>query len=556
MTEEEKAETGKKIEAHVSKYKEKIVKSIVKLMKEYPIIGAVNMEGMPASSLQSMRAQLRGQVVISMTKRRVMRYAFDEVKNEKKDIEKLIPHLKGMPALLFTKENPFKLFKVIKQNKTPAPAKPGQIAPKDISVKAGPTPFAPGPVIGELGAIGIKSEVKDGKIHIKEDSIIVKEGEEIKANVAGMLTRLGIEPMEIGLDLVAVYEDGVIYDKKVLDIDEEGFMNNLNNAIRWGFNLAVEIGHFTKETVSAMIPKAFRESKSVALEAGVMNDATKEELLAKAEAQASALKAEAKIPDAPAKEGKKEPEKKEEAKAEEKPAEEKKEEAPKEEKKEEPKAEEAPKEEAKAEEPKAEEKPKEKEKPADEPKKEEVKEEQKAEEAPKAEEKPAEEKKEALEEKQEEIVEELKEIKEEVKEEEKDPDLKEVKKIEKEVEKVEEKQVEVDKEKQKLPSTEKVILNAIDKNKEAKKPVVEKKEGTPERVIDPDKQKQAKEGEEMFEKLKQKGTLRGIEEDEKKVEGPKTPEEIIEQARKKQMEKQDEVPSAHDLLKRKQQQNK
>ena len=320
-----------KHEAHVSKYKEKVVKDLVKLMKEYPIIGAINMENMPASSLQGMRSKLRDQVVISMTKRRVMKYAFDAVKAEKKGIEKLVPYLKGMPALLFTKENPFSLFKVIKQNKSPAPAKAGQIAQKDIKVSTGPTPFAPGPDIGELVAIGLKTEVKDGKIQIKEDAIVAKEGDEINAVTASMLARLGIEPMEIGLDLTAVYEEGVIYDKNVLDIDEEAFMADLNNAVRWGLNLAVELGHFTKETVGVMIPKAFREAKGVAMEAGIMNDVTKEELLGKAERQATSLKTEANIPDAPPKEEKKEEPKEEETpKVEEKPvAEAKKEETPK-----------------------------------------------------------------------------------------------------------------------------------------------------------------------------------------------------------------------------------
>ena len=39
-------------------------------------------------------------------------------------------------------------------------------------------------------------------IAVKEDKVVVKEGDEIPANVAGMLTRLGIEPMEVGLHIV------------------------------------------------------------------------------------------------------------------------------------------------------------------------------------------------------------------------------------------------------------------------------------------------------------------------------------------------------------------
>ncbi|MEE9525647.1 MAG: 50S ribosomal protein L10 [Candidatus Woesearchaeota archaeon] len=586
-------------EAHVSKYKKKVVKEIVKLMKEYPIVGAINMENMPAGSLARMRQQLREQCVIRMAKRRVMKYAFDEIKAEKKGINELVPHLKGMPALLFTKENPFSLFKFIKQKKSSAPAKAGQEAPRDIVVKAGPTPFVPGPVISELSGVGIKTEVKDGKIHIKEDAVVAKEGDVINAALAGLLQRLGIEPMEIGLDLVAVYEDGVIYDKKVLDIDEDKFMEDMQNAARWAFNLAVEVGHYTKETVGVLVPKAFREAKSVALEAGVMNDVTKEEILAKAEAQAQSLKAEAKIEVGAAKSAPKEEvkpeEKKEEApKVEAKPAEEpkveekkeevKEEPAPVEEKKEEPAPEEPKVEEKKEEEkpaepapevkeePKVEEKPVEESKP-EEPKVEEKKEEPKVEapeaevkEAPKAEaeakpepelpdtskvitdaiEKNEEAKKEKeetitpenVEEKEEEVKEELEEIKEKVEAEEKDPDSKEITELQEEVKEVEEKLEKVEDVKEKIPPTEKIIIQ------KKEEPKVE------ERQIDPEKQKKAQEGEALFEQLKKKGTLRGVEKEEvKRPSEPKSPQEIIAEAHKK-MEK-DEVPSAHELLKKK-----
>ena len=85
--------------------------------------------------------------------------------------------------------------------------------------------FSPGriptSIIGELGAIGIKAGIEGGKVAIKEDAVVVKDGEVINANVAAILTRLGIEPMEIGLDLVAAYEKGSIFDKKILGVDEQ-----------------------------------------------------------------------------------------------------------------------------------------------------------------------------------------------------------------------------------------------------------------------------------------------------------------------------------------------
>ena len=45
-----------KVEAHVADYKKEIVSNIINLINEYPIMGVVNMENLPAPQLQAMRA--------------------------------------------------------------------------------------------------------------------------------------------------------------------------------------------------------------------------------------------------------------------------------------------------------------------------------------------------------------------------------------------------------------------------------------------------------------------------------------------------------------------
>ncbi len=507
-----------KKEPHVAKYKKDLVEDFARLIKEYPIIGAVNLENLPAPQLNKMRLQLRGMVVLKMGKRRLLKLAIEKAKKDKPGIEKIEQYLKGMPALLFTKENPFKLYKIVQKSKSTAPAKAGQTAPYDIAIPAGPTPFAPGPIIGELGMLGIKTSVEGGKVAVVKDSIVVKEGEEIKPKVAGLLTRFGIEPMEIGLDIVAVYENGTIYKKNVLAIDEKKFMQDLQNAHRWAFNLAVEAGYYTKEVVETIIPKAFNEAKALAREANIMCDLLAEEMVEKAERQALSLKTEAKIPEA----AEEKPKPKEEPKVEEKKPEPVKEEksAEPEPPKEEPKVEEKkpepvkeeksaepepPKEEPKKEEKKPEPKPEpvKEEKPKEEPKIEEAK----PEEIPEPEEKKPEPVKE--EPKKEEIKEKLEKIEEEVKEEQAKPEPK----IE-EVEKIEEEVKEVEKE---IPSAHELKLKR-DLDTEEPKP-----------------KKEHVEAENLYEELKKKGTLRGVEKEkeEEKPKGKLSPQEIIEQHKKK-----------------------
>ena len=250
--------------------KKEIVKRIVTLGKQYPIIGILNMEGMPAGSLLQMKKQLRGKVELVMTRKTLIQHGLKDLKLENGD--KLIENVKGMPALMFTKDNPFALYRIIKKNKTPAAAKPGQIAPRDIIIPAGPTPFTPGPVISEFAALGIKAGVEGGKVAVKQDATVVREGEPIEAKLASMLQRLGIEPMEIGLDLSCVYEKGIIYPKSVLDIDEVKFMQDLIGASSGALNVAVDIGYMTKDNIEVFIAKAYREAKAVGEEGKITTD--------------------------------------------------------------------------------------------------------------------------------------------------------------------------------------------------------------------------------------------------------------------------------------------
>ena len=143
----------------VSDTKKKLVQELVRAIKEYPIVAIVNFENLPAQQLQKMRAMLREKgVIISMARKRLITLALKESKNS--DIEKLIEKIKGMPALLFSKDNPFSLYATLQRNKSEAPAKAGQTSPKEIVVKAGATNFAPGPIISELATVGIKTKIQ------------------------------------------------------------------------------------------------------------------------------------------------------------------------------------------------------------------------------------------------------------------------------------------------------------------------------------------------------------------------------------------------------------
>ena len=281
--------------AHVAEYKKKEVIEIVKLLQEYPIIGVLNMENMPAGQLVRMRKKIRQSANMRMSKKSLIIRAIEQVKDKKPGLEKLNDNLGGMPALIFTKENPFKIYKYIAQNKSPAFAKSGQLAPKDLVIPAGATPFAPGPIISEFGSIGIKTGVEAGKVTVRADTVVVKSGQKISDKVSSILMRMDIKPMEIGLDLVAVYENGIVFGREILAVDEEKYLADITQASAWAINLSVESGFPTKDTIEIMIGKAHNDAKNVAVEAAIPEPEVLDLILAKAEREMLAVKSEAKL---------------------------------------------------------------------------------------------------------------------------------------------------------------------------------------------------------------------------------------------------------------------
>ena len=278
----------------VSERKKEEVRRLEEELKKYPVIGLLDMFKLPAKQLQEIREKLRGKAKIKMMKKSVIKIAMENV--DRKGIKELEKTIQNQPALLFSETDPFELARTIESSKSSAAAKEGDIAPKDIVVKAGKTSLKAGPVIGELQRIKIPVGVEGENIVIKEDTVVVRKGETIDKNVADVLMKLGIEPIEISLNLLAMWEDGVVYPKELLFIPLEKYENDVRLAYQHAFNLSIEIGFVTKDNISFLLQKAYREAVSLAKEAGVITKETVGEMLSRAYAHMIAIKE--KIPSA------------------------------------------------------------------------------------------------------------------------------------------------------------------------------------------------------------------------------------------------------------------
>ena len=262
------------------------VEEVKQLLNSYSVIGVLNMHKLPARQLQQIRHSL-DKTVIKMSKKTLLAMAIDGA--DKNNLSKIKDNLSGSVALLLSNDNPFKLFKILKENRSPASAKVGDIATKDIIIQKGSTGLSPGPAISTLQKIGLKASVQGGKIAILQDKVVCKAGEIITEDTAAVLGLLKIEPLEIGLNLTVAYEDGIIYVKNDLDIDVDAYINEIQKGVQQAFNLSINTGYPTKQTIELMIQKTFMETKSLCIEAGILEKDFIDDILIKAIREAKSL---------------------------------------------------------------------------------------------------------------------------------------------------------------------------------------------------------------------------------------------------------------------------
>lgn len=294
------------------------VQELAAWLTEARVVGLAGIEGIPAPQMQQIRARLRGTVDFRIIKNRLLLRALETLAPDRTGLEGLEGFLTGPTALVATEENPFRLYKELEATKTQAPARGGELAPEDIVVREGDTPFKPGPIVGDLQKAGVPAAIERGKVVIKKDKVLVEAGQRIRPEVAQVLTRMEILPITVGLDLRGVLEDGQLYTPEHLALDEEGVRSDLARAASQAYGLALGLAYPTQATTPALLSRAQARALALALAAQYPVDEVLTRLLSEAYAQMSALAShvpealddelKARLGTSPAEEGSPEPE--------------------------------------------------------------------------------------------------------------------------------------------------------------------------------------------------------------------------------------------------------
>lgn len=283
-------------QTHVSEAKKVKVKELAELLKKKTVM-VISIKNLPSAQFQDIKKKLRDKAKVKVVKKNLVNLALDQ--SGIKELKDLAPYVDESTAILFSDEDAFVISGILGNEKSPAKAKAGQIAPFDIEVKAGPTELVPGPDISALSAVGLAPKVENGKIAIMQDKVILAEGKTISEDVASIMAKLDIIPFEVGVEPVAAYMEGKVYGD--IKIDVEGAVNDLEYCYGRAFAFAVELGIMNDSTLDLILGKAAAhegtitrvitgepEPEVVAIETAPTGEAPKEEVKEEPKQEAAA----------------------------------------------------------------------------------------------------------------------------------------------------------------------------------------------------------------------------------------------------------------------------
>lgn len=261
--------SAKKPVTHVSEEKKQAVKNLASKIQNGKCIMIVSIKNIPSSQLQKIKKDLRGKASIEVAKKSILVRAIDEAKVEELMILK--NSIQEDMALLISDDDAFEISAWLNDNKNPIGAKEGQVADSDITIDEGPTELVPGPVISELGSLGLQIMVEDGKITIRKAKVAVKKGDKVTNAAASIFQKLGIKPFMIGLNPLAFYDSS---SKKVyvgVKIDKKAKLAEVLGVFAKARGFAVNMAYPTRETIGMILGKANSHANALSKLSGKTN---------------------------------------------------------------------------------------------------------------------------------------------------------------------------------------------------------------------------------------------------------------------------------------------
>ena len=264
------------------------VEEIKTVLKSYNAIGIASLKKVRSSQLQELKKKLGNKVSMKVFKNNLLKFALDSL--DDKNLKKIEEYISGSNIYLFTNLNPFKLALLLEKGKIKTIAKTGDIAAMDITVPEGNTGQPPGPIISLLNSAGLPTRIQSGSVWVSKDTFVANKGDIINERISGVLAKLGIKAVELGLSMRAVLDNGLIIPGDALNINLDETRNTLITSHNEAFALSLEIAFPTTENTAILLQTAHQKAFLLSLNAAIPNKANIADLIKKAHTEMLGLK--------------------------------------------------------------------------------------------------------------------------------------------------------------------------------------------------------------------------------------------------------------------------
>jgi len=243
-------------------------KLMTELLTTYKNIMLCNIDHVGSKQMQQIRISLRGRGCMLMGKKTLMRKIIkDQIKLGNSKLNALLEPenlLIKNTGLIFCNDDLVGVRKLIEGNKVPAPAKANSFAQCEVIIPAGPTGMDPGQT-AFFQALNIPTKIVKGAVEIVSDVGLLKKGDKVSQSHSVLLARLKITPFAYSIKIHTVYEDGTVYDVKVLDTTAADLLARFSNSANIVAALSLKLKYPTQASIPHSIIRAFQAILGVAI---------------------------------------------------------------------------------------------------------------------------------------------------------------------------------------------------------------------------------------------------------------------------------------------------
>lgn len=257
----------------ISEKKVKYEERLCACLSKYSRILFVGMQNVRSQQVHDVRAALRGKAEFIMGKKTLQakiiskRADSDDASSMDRSFNSQCENsslLTGNTGLIFTNEEVNVIIEILDRFRVKAPARVGAISPCEVIIPAGNTGMEPTQT-SFFQALNIATKIAKGTVEIVSDKKVLSTGDKVDNSTATLLQKLNISPFFYQVEVLSVWDRGVLFSSADLKITDSTLEEMLISGISNLSAISLGAGIPTPATIGSMVVDAFKNLLGVSV---------------------------------------------------------------------------------------------------------------------------------------------------------------------------------------------------------------------------------------------------------------------------------------------------